>query len=188
MSKVLITMLVILSLFPYESEAVIHANTHYGNPRIEPGKVINDFEESLLISNVMIAIKFADVQGIKANIAGGLNPFKVNKDGFAFMDAFISISNNYNNEFGDDMSDLVNSLMNFSKSKVKKAVDAAVKGDAITFKNLLKEQGFYYYTPIAPSKLIGHKVIEVGCLECLRLLQEFDYNLSIPAPDGTSVF
>ena len=175
-------------LMSFDTNAIIHANTHFGHPRIEPGSDISQFEEDLLVNNVLVAIKFGDVDAIKANIAVGLNPFKVNKDGFSLMDAFISIGNNNPNTFGVDISVLVDELINFSKQKVSHAIAAAENMDAVAFEKLVGSYSFYYYTPIDASKLLGHKVVELGCMECLLILQENDYNLSVPAPDGTRIF
>ena len=188
MHKIILIASVVGSLlYPIGSDAIIHANTHYAAPRIEPGAVLNDFEKQILIDNVLNAMKYADIAAIRANIGAGFNPFKTNDDGYSYMDAFISLSQNIDNKFGAELSVLVNELIDYSRRNVYRLVRAANENDTELFQSIVNKQDFYYYTPIDTSHLIGHTVVKLGCDECLEILESYNYNLSIPAPDGSRI-
>ena len=175
--------LVLLSI-SLKTNASIDQQGYFAEPKVNSHIYKSPFGHSLLISNVVKAIKYGDVNALRKNMEAGFNPFEVDVNGFSFVDAFISLSHNEKNDFGLELSDLVRELITTGRGRVEEAIQAALKNDADSFEEILLKQNFYYYTPVMSGSLLGHEVAKSSCTRCMSLLIEFNYNINIPSLNG----
>lgn len=137
--------------------------------QIEAGVDINAPADEAGNTVLQQAILRGDSKAFEYLVANSANPFVRNKNNQTAVDLALNSSSDYFISWAKAASQESN-----GSNAYKQAIQAINNNDAETLKTLLQGNAFYWYS----MPLIGHKAVDVSCVDCLKVLIEAGYDFT----------